>query len=210
MNMTKRYSALVVAGALLAVGTAGAVAASDDSTPPSVKHERVQAVGAAEAAAVGLLQQRRTAVDGMPRQVADRMAVNAPFGVNPDLSRLAIGNATNSVYLIPARDRVCASLTVGEGASLICPSTEDVARGVSGPATVTIETGGIAIYGIVPDGVKAVTVTTADSSSKVATESNAYYTVVPGGTALRSVAYDGPSGPVEFQASDPSAFEGER
>jgi hypothetical protein len=139
------------------------------------------------------------------------MAANAPFGMNPGLSRLAIGNATNSVYVIPASGRICASLTVGEGANLICPSTDDVAGGKAAPATVTIETGGIAIYGIVPDGVESVTVRTADSSSDVATERNAYYTVVPRGTALRTVGYDGPSGQVEFPAHDPSAvFEGER
>ncbi len=207
MSMLNRYSALTVAVALLAVGAAGAVAASDNSTPPSVGHERVQGVEPGAAAAVGVFKEKRTSADGMPRGVAARMAAHAPFGMNPDLSRLAIGNATNSVYVIPANDRICASLTVGEGANLICPSTGDVAGGKVGPATVTIETGGIAIYGIVPDGVASVTVRTADSSIKVATERNAYYTVVPGGTALRAVAYDGPSGPVEFPASDPSAPE---
>ncbi len=205
MRMSKRYSALTATVLLLAVGTAGAVAAGDDSNPPSVGHERVQAVDSGAAAAVGLLEEQRTSTDGMPRQVAARMAAHAPFGVNPDLSRLAIGNATNSVYVIPARGRVCASLTVGEGANLICPSTDDVAKGRSAPATVTLETGGIAIYGIVPDGVKSVTVRTAGSSADVAIERNAYYTVVPPGTALRTVGYDGPSGQVEFPVHDPSA-----
>lgn len=211
MPMTKRYSAITVTALLLAVGTAGAVAAGDDNTAPSKGYERVQAVDPGAAAAVGLLREQRTSADEMPGQVAARMTANAPFGVNPGLSRLAIGNATNSVYVIPASGRVCASLTVGEGANLICPSTGDVAGGRAAPATVTIETGGIAIYGIVPDGVESVTVRMADSSTEVGTERNAYYTVVPQGTALRAVGYDGPSGPVEFPAHDPSAaIEGGR
>jgi hypothetical protein len=205
MTMTKRYSALLVTTGLLAVGAAAAVASGENGSSPSMGHEQVQSIDGAAATAVGVLREQRSSTDGMPPQVAARMAAHAPFGMNPALSRRAIGNATNSVYVIPARGRVCASLTVGDGANLICPSTGDVASGRSAPATVTIETGGIAVYGIVPDGVASVTVRTAGSSAVVATERNAYYTVVPGGTELRTVAYEGPSGPVEFPVHDPSA-----
>jgi hypothetical protein len=206
MGMSKRYSALIAAALLVTVGGAGgAIAASDDDTRPSVGYERIPEVQPDAQAALAVLTTKRTASDGMPRQVAERMAADAPFGMNPALSRLAIGNATNSVYVIPANRHVCASLTVGEGANLICPSTDDVASGKAGAATVTIETGGIAVYGLVPDGVESVTVRTAGATSRLATERNAYYTVVPRGTVLHTVGYDGPSGPVEFPVSDPAA-----
>jgi hypothetical protein len=211
MPMTKRYSVITVTALLLAVGAAGAVAAGDDNARPSAGHERAQSVDPSAAAAIGLLREQRTSADDMPGQVAARIAANAPFGVNPGLSRLAIGNATSAVYVIPASGHLCASLTVGDGASLTCPSTGDVAGGRAAPVTVTVETGGIAIYGIVPDGVESVTIRTADSATELATERNAYYTVVPRGTALRSVGYDGPGGQVEFPAHDPSAaLEGSR
>ena len=200
---------LVVALLLLVVSVA-AVADGDESNPPSAGLSQVKAIESEAIEAMSVLGGARTANDGLPTEVASRMDAHAPFGMNPDLSRLAVGNLTNSVYVIPANGHVCASLTVGEGANLICPATEDLADGRVAPATVTIATGGIAIYGIVPDGVGSVSVHTASASFEVETERNAYYTVVPAGTALRTARYDGPSGPVEFAIHDPSAvFEEE-
>ncbi len=134
------------------------------------------------------------------------MDEKADFGLNPDLARRAIGNLTSSVYVVPARAHICASLTDSQGVTVTCPSTDDVAEGKAGPATVAFETGGVAIFGIVPDGVDSVSVQTGTSdSADVATEDNAYYTVVPPGTQLRTVSYVGPSGPVEFPIYDPAA-----
>jgi hypothetical protein len=125
--------------------------------------------------------------------------------MNPNLSRVSVGNATSSLYVIPARGRVCAALTVGEGANVSCPPTADIADGRATPATVVVETGDIAIYGIVPDGVESVSVQTATTeSTAVRTQGNGYYTVVPAGTPLRTVSYSGPSGSVEFPIYDPT------
>ena len=78
-------------------------------------------------------------------------------------------------------------------------------NGRAAPATVVIETGDIAIYGVVPDGVESVSVQTGTTeSTAVRTEDNGYYTVVPAGTPLRTVGYTGPSGSVEFPIYDPT------
>jgi hypothetical protein len=210
MRIVKRYLPLsVVAVAVFAVAAVGAIADGDDSNPPSDGATQITSIQADARAAMSLLAGHRVAVDALPEGVADEIDEEADFGMNPDLSRLSIGNATNSVYVVPARDHVCATLTVGQGANLICPSTDEVAEGRAAPSTVTLPTGGIAIYGLVSDDVESVAVQTGTSdSAEVLVENNTYYTVVPAGTQLRTVSYVGPSGPVEFPIYDPrSAIE---
>lgn len=204
--MVKRYiPAISIAVALLAVGAAGAIADRDESNPPGADAIQVTAIEAEAKQSMGLLREQRSATDALREDLASRMGRRASFGLNPELSRLAIKNATHSVYVIPARDHVCATLTDPVGAVLICPSTDDVAKGNVGAATVGVETGGVAIFGIVPDGVDSISVQTGESESiDVPTEANAYYVVTPPGTPLRSVGYVGPSGPVKFPITDPT------
>ncbi|HYI81563.1 MAG TPA: hypothetical protein VEW67_11940 [Thermoleophilaceae bacterium] len=182
----------------------GAIADRDESNPPGAAQPQIAEIEAEAKQAMGVLRQRRTAGDALRDDLAVRMDRRASFGLNPALSRLAIKNATHSIYVIPARGHVCVAFTDPVGAGLICPSTNDVAKGNSSPATAALETGGVAIFGVVPDGVDSVSVQTrASESIEVTTERNAYYTVVPSGTPLRTVSYVGPSGPVEFPISDP-------
>lgn len=211
MRALRKYLrlALLTAGLLAAIATA-AIATGDDSNPPSDGPSQVTAIEPRASEAMAVLARSRAAGDAIPAAVATKIDERSDFGMNPDLSRLAIGNATNSLYVIPANGHVCAAFTLGDGANLACPTTEDVAAGVAGAGTVTIQTGDIGIYGLAPDGVDAVSVQVGTSESiHVAVQNNAYYTVVPAGTPLRSVRYTGPSGPVEFPIYDPAgAFEG--
>lgn len=206
--LRKSLTTVVVVGGLLAVASVG-IASRDDSNPPGSDVAQVAAIEPEAKDALAVLETTRTSVDALPGDVTEYVDEQPDFGMNPDLSRLSIGNTTNSVYVIPARDHVCASLTVGQGANFNCRSTEELADGEAGPATVTVEGNGIAIYGLVPDGVESVAVGTGVSeSTDVPVENNAYYTVVPGGTPVRTVSYEGPSGPVEFPIYDPAlAFE---
>ena len=186
--------------------SATAVATRDDSNPPSDAPSQVTEIEPEARDAMAVLNRDRSAGDALPAALAAKMHERSDFGMNPDLSRLSIGNTTNSVYVIPANGHVCASLTVGDGANLTCPPTGDVVAGKAGAATVTLETGGIGIYGLVPDGVDSVSVQTGSSDSdRLATDRNAYYTVVRPGTPLSSVRYTGPSGPVEFAIYDPAS-----
>jgi hypothetical protein len=203
--MLKRYLPVaLIATALLAVGAVGAIADRDESNPPGADQPQITAIESDAKRAMKLLREPRSAGDTLRDDLAARMDRRASFGLNPDLSRLAIKNATHSIYIIPAREHVCVAFTDPVGVGLICPSTDDVAKGNAGPATAALETGGVAIFGVVPDGVDSVSVQTGASESiDVATERNAYYTVVPPGTPLRTVSYVGPSGPVEFPIYDP-------
>jgi len=185
------------------------VADRDDSNPPGSDVPQVAAIESDAKDALSVLETSRDTLDSMASDVEAKIDEYADFGMNPHLSRLLIANTTNSLYVIPARDHVCASLTIGQGAAFSCPATDDLAQGKAGAATATVEGGGIAIYGLVPDGVESISIQTdATTSTEIATEKNGYYTVLPAGTPVRTVRYVGPSGPVEYPIADPAvAFE---
>jgi hypothetical protein len=199
---------LVLVG-LLVIASVG-LAGNDGSNPPGSDLPQVTSVEPQAMDALSVFEDDRIVADRLPDLVSEKMDEHASFGRNPHLARLSIGNATNAVYLVPAHDHVCVVLTDAEGASVACPSTEDIARGQAGPGTAGLADRDIAIYGVVPNGVKSVLVNTDGSSTiEMPTENNAYYTVVPAGTPIRTVSYTGPSGPVEFSITDPAlAFEG--
>ena len=205
MAMLKRYLPFAAVTIVLLAVSVGAIADTDESNPPSAGMPQVTEIEPAALEAMAVFERGRVAADALRDDLASKMDANADFGMNPGLSRVSIGNATSSLYVIPAGGHVCAALTVGEGASMSCPSTDDIAAGRVAPVTVTLETGDIAIYGIVPDGVESLSVRTGvAASTEVEVEGNGYYTVVPAGTPLRSAAYTGPSGSVEFPLYDPS------
>jgi hypothetical protein len=197
--------AVVAALAVMAV----AAVAQSGQTAPGDGVQQVTTVESEAQEAMEVLDEPRAASDAMPAEIAESIDEHAKFGMNPDLSRESIETISNSVYVIPADGYVCSSLTVGEGANLSCAETEDVAAGDVGPATVTLTAGGIAVYGIVPDGVSSVTVHTGQTdTTTIPVTENAYFTALPQGTPLRKLTYDGPSGVVEFPIYDPAtAFE---
>jgi hypothetical protein len=209
MSMIKKAlpAAVTVVG-LLTIASVG-VANRDESVPQGMDAQRVERVEPEAADTMSVLRTTRDAVDAMPDDLARRASKLGGFGMNPYLSRLAIANTVNSLYVVPARDHICASLTVGQGANYSCRSTDDLAAGKVGAATVLVEGGGIGIYGMVPDGVDSVYVQTGRPQRvEVQVEDNAYFTVLPAGTPIQAMGYVGPSGPVEFDIYDPAlAFE---
>jgi hypothetical protein len=211
-GLRKTILIAIVAAFALAMASSG-VAEKDPSNPPGSDVPQVQAIEPAAEDALSVLGRERSGIDRLPGDMEARLDRHADFGMNPRLSRVSIGNAINSVYLIPARDHVCAGLTVGEGMAIMCPSTEDIAAGKAAPSTVGLTTRDIGIYGVVPDGVEEVTIHAGAPSEArpVPVQANAYFTVVQAGTPLHTVRYMGPEGRlVEFEIIDPSrAFEGQ-
>jgi hypothetical protein len=201
---------MVVVTCLLLAATA-VVGLADEGSGDPAGHDVTQATAISPDAleTMSVLATARDSADVIPSEVSEPMDERALFGMNPDLSRLAVGNLSNSVYVIPGTGHVCAILTVGEGANATCPATDDVEDGEAGPATVSLEGEAIAIYGLVPDGVETVTVETGEAhSAQIEVENNAYYGVLPAGTSLRQLTYTGPSGAVAFPIYDPArAFE---
>jgi hypothetical protein len=196
---------MAIAGALLAAGSVAAIAHGDEEPPlPGEGTEQVTTIEGDALGALGVLREERAASDALPEGVVAPLAENARFGMNPALSRLAIGQAMNSVYVIPANGHVCVGLTVGEGIGMTCTPTADLADAKASPVAGTVDGGAIAIFGLVPDGVESVTVDAgASGASEVETTNNAYYTVVEAGTVLRSVSYTGPDGQVDWPIHSP-------
>jgi hypothetical protein len=205
MTIKRNIPTAITALIAVAVMSVAAVAQSGGSSPGD-SVPQATTVEAEAQAAMEVLDEPRTSADAMPSEVAQSIDEHAKFGMNPDLSREALETVSSSVYVIPANGYICSSLTVGDGASIGCAETEDVAAGEVGATTVTLPGGGIGIYGIVPDGVGSVTVHTGTSSSQtVSVTDNAYFTAQPQGTVLRELTYTGPSGMVDFPLYDPAA-----
>jgi hypothetical protein len=206
---SKALLALMAAAVVIAVTVAASASGQESDPPPGTQETQIESVEQEARQAMGVLDETPTEADAMPEDVADHFDSHARFGMNPDLAQRAMVDTGHSLYVVPANDHVCASLTVGQGATMTCAQTDDIAAGESGPATATLEGGGIAIYGLVPDGVETVTIGTDETATTVIdTDDNAYYTVFAEGTILRNVEYVGPSGPVEFPIYDPAlAFE---
>jgi hypothetical protein len=204
---TKQRLILAITVSALLMGGAAAAGADDheEPTPPGANIEQVSSIEPAAIDAMSAFDGGRTVTDDMPGAIAERLDRRPLFGMNPSLSRLVVGNASNSLYLIPANDHVCAALTVGDGANYSCRTISTIAGGQAGAATVLLETGDIGVYGMVPDGVASVALNIGVSdTAAVAVADNAYYAVVQAGTALRTIAYSGPAGAVEFPIYDPS------
>jgi hypothetical protein len=199
---------LATAAAVAAIAVVALADQEGGATPPGDGVTQVTSVQPDAAAAMAVLNEPRAVGDQLGEAIAGRIDAHPLFGINPDLSRRAIGSVSNSLYVVPGDQYVCAVLTVGEGANFNCPPTSTIGDGRSGPATVVLETGDIGVYGIVPDGVGSVTVATgAAGSGAVDVLANTYFTVLDAGTAPGQVGYTGPSGHVEFPIYDPSLPE---
>ncbi|MEX1142470.1 MAG: hypothetical protein WD993_03585 [Thermoleophilaceae bacterium] len=211
MTMLKRNIAIALAAAALVAVTAIAATAQDgDSTPPGSGVPQATTIEEAAKDAAAILRTERTAEDAVRTELAEKIDEHGRFGVNTALSRLAIGTISNSLYLLPATGHVCAALTLGEGASMSCVPTDELAAGNVGPGMAGLPGGAIAIWGIVPDGVDSVTVAAGPHSTEVETQGNAYLAVVPAGAAVETATYTGPSGRMEYAIHDPAAPEPER
>lgn len=207
MGSGRTLPAILLVGALVAALAISAIAQAGGDVAPAPDGEgaaQVTAVEPAAADAVAALEDPRTASDEMPADIEAQIDEHADFGMNPALARRAVGG-TSSVFLVPADGHVCAAVTHGDHATAMCPETDDIASGRSAPGTMSLAGQDIGVYGIVPDGVGSVTLRYGDGESRsVEVSNNAYLAVLPAGTPVGKVSYDGPSGPVSFSISDPA------
>jgi hypothetical protein len=207
MGSRRTIPALLLAAALVAAVAISAIAQADNEVAPAPEGAGAAQVTAVEpqaAEAVSALAEPRTGSDDMPADIEAQIDEHADFGMNPHLARRSVGG-TSSVYLVPARDHVCAVITHGDHATASCPKTEEIAAGESGPGTVMLAGQAIGVYGVVPDGVASVMLAYGEGESRVVeATANAYLAVLPAGTPVGEVSYDGPGGPVEFRIYDPA------
>ena len=192
-SLALRAVVVLVASAGIAAGvatlTAGPVAGSSRSSPASAATlPEIRTVPAAESASFGILRRERAATDSF---TAIRSGAG-PFGANPALARSvalpSVRLAPRLVSVVPANGSVCLRILLARDlASWQCQPAALADRGslrvVLGPVAPRHAGARLApslagdqfLLGLVPDGVPAVTISTAHGLTRtIVVHSNVY------------------------------------
>lgn len=193
--MNRRATAAVAAAATIAVAISATFAIANNDERPStaaVDPAAVQTVPAAVAEQFGVFRRPRTKDDVVTGGAAGTLrdlASRAGIGFNEGLSRHV---AATGMTIVPGTSTVCFSFTWGG-------SCRDLDR-AAGPPYVSRNGDQTTVAGLVPDGVKTVTIGTPGGAVKATVAENTYtaeLSVLP-----TSVSYDGPSGPFSYDFGD--------
>jgi hypothetical protein len=165
---------VAVAAIATALGVAGAGLAHSDAGSPPARAEVITATPADLAAGFGVLRRAAQSRDVLPARAADLVAAGPgpSLGANPELARRGLHRSDGlDVYVIPARGWLCAADSEGRGT---CNrSAEALAGHVLG--TVRLEANTVHVWGLMPDGPRALEILHADGSlDRTAVEGNAY------------------------------------
>jgi hypothetical protein len=180
-------TALAVAGVAF-TGAIGIGAAEGQSTvePPSAETQpRAMAVDPVQAQAFEVLRRPQRDSDALPGKV------KGPFGANLDLARRVSGPA-GDVRVVPASDgQLCLRAEDGSGSAWTCVST---ARAKAGLLMLTLRGEGVAdvnLYGLVPDGIRSVSLQDASGSRQLSVLDNVYTAI---SSDPKTLSFDGGSG----------------
>jgi hypothetical protein len=195
MLPTRKLAAALAATAALGAGAGiGLAQAGGDDPPPAWSPSTTDAAVPATAEqkeAYSVLATARRSEDTANGQLVT-LAARAGVGFDATGARVVGSTAAGPVWLVPVNGGLCLALedTPARGIGAACESTDDViARG-------TTIGDGTTIYGIVPDGVSAVTVTPAGGvTSSVPVTPGGIYTL-PFKSA--TIGVDGSAGHTDF------------
>ena len=154
---------LAIAAIATALGVAGAGLAHSDDGPPPADQQMIENMPADLSAGFGVLRRAADAGDVLP-PLAAGLVSSGPgpsLGANPDLARHALHRSDGlDVYVIPARDWLCAADSDGHGT---CNhGAEALAGRVLGTALLDPNT--VRVWGLVPDGPAELEILHADGS----------------------------------------------
>jgi uncharacterized membrane protein len=160
----------------------------DQETSP-----KVAVIAAEQAESFAILRRPRIESDRLPQSHGALFegGLIGRCGFNPDLARRAV-TQLRDVWVVPGSGFIALWVSGGTWAR-----TEIAAR--QGMVTWTSASGALQdlVHGLVPDGVREVSLLAAnDASTTVAVTDNAYGTVLDG--HLRSVSFLGPTGSVDL------------
>jgi hypothetical protein len=123
-------------------------------------------VASDQAAVVGELRRPQTPADKVPLAIARELADGGSYGVNVEFARRAATVGRAELWLAPGDRAVCLIATdlagIRGGFSVDCKPPRDVAVGKLYSTLITgkdPETGQTTVFGVAPNGVRAVTVT---------------------------------------------------
>jgi hypothetical protein len=172
-SLTRRAAALLVVSGVLAGGLSALLAPGGQSGP-SAPPARLVAVPAAEAAPFAILRRPRTPADAF-HEIDPGLG---PMGANPALARTvrepAGGLSLGFVSVVPARGGVCLRIPFAGGATWWCQPTAkarvgSLRVGLRPPSrlgSAPPALGNQLLIGLVPDGVRSVTVTSTGGAER--------------------------------------------
>ena len=154
---------------------------------------------------LAVFQRPRTTDDALPVAAAENLDAVNTTGANADLSRRALVSGDETLYILPADGRVCASLVAKDGtASTGCNYSSAVASGANGPG-LSVQGTQVTILGIVADQVSGVAVVFGDGTEKpLEIQNNAYIARLDASQDIKAVAYTTKAGErTEFPVAVP-------
>jgi len=198
----KKRTLQILAGAAVAaaLGAATVTAVAQEGAPdPFVPKEPTAAVATDLNRQLGVFQREREAGDALPHAVAADFSKRNVTGVNTELSRRALSDGNETLYLVPADGKICAALVrTDQTAATGCREADATARGDVGAGT-SVEGDVVTVTGIVPDDVTAVSVALGDGSVKeLKPINNAYLGRFTTADQPRTIVYHTADGTREF------------
>ena len=193
-------SALGGVGGLALAGTLGGGTVSPEQWSSGARVVPEVAMTPDQTAQLGILRRPRDGSDVLPSGLVTEVT-NTPgdggYGLNPSLSRRALGASGGIAWLVPGNGNLCLEVRfpVAGGGGVCGPNAEfssgrEIAIGFSAQAP-TVQ----GVAGVVPDGVDRVTITPMTGQELVTpVEGNVYNTEIP--TGAFSVMFTGPTGPI--------------
>jgi hypothetical protein len=163
--------------------------------PDREARPKVAVVSAEHAESFAILRRPQIESDRLPKSHGEMFegGLIGRCGLNPELARRAV-TRLGDVWVVPGSGYI--ALGVG-GGDMVCSRIKIAAR--QGMVTWTSDSGALQdlVHGLVPDGVREVSLLAAnDASTTVAVNDNVYGTMLDG--HLRSVRFFGPTGTVDL------------
>ncbi len=213
MMRSKRFwiiGLIVLAAGLASVAAIAATTGDDGVRRPQPGEPAVQTVDASIADNFGVFNEPRTDEDRIPQATAEQIATHIPFGANLDLSKRVAWNGDTTVYAVPGRDYICLVVPNADGATTGCLPPQLIADGTRiGPALIRSDAS-VALYAVVPDGVRSVTLGLESGKTiDVPVQNGGYYVEVPTSDEPKTISYDGPGGAVTQDVRVPTMPTGD-
>lgn len=201
MSRRKQLSGVGVAVAITASIAIGAVARGDGENRAA---DQPSTASSGERETLSGLRTARGDEDQLPPSALRQIREEGPQTAEPGKAREALVHDPWRVFLTPADDAVCLSLTDSSGGSSTnCLGRADIATGVGAPSAVLSGCEGVpppmgkgpvcdqvSLYGFVPDGVERVTANVANGSGpSVEVHNNVYVLEVAAAQKPMSVSY---------------------
>lgn len=191
----------LIIGIVVACVTGGGVIAANAQDTPAPEGNVPASAAPSEplGASIGVLRRPAVGDDQLPedaRALLDHMhfaEADPAQAIQYQDARRVYDGAGQEVFLVPAGDHVCSTISNTFGVHSLCAAVDMIASGEHLPYSVQNTGHGQSVVGIAPDGVSDVSVTLGDGThERIAVKSNVF--VIDTDASLESVQWTDPAG----------------